>query len=354
MTEGRPGALPLDPAKGQWPLGTHSIRPLALTMGDPAGIGGELTLKAWLARRNGHTFVALDDPARLDALARSLGLDVPIRVVNAFDAAGAVFRDALPVLPVPLAAVPRPGLPDPANAAAVIASIEQATKLALAGTAAGVVTNPIHKSSLYGAGFPYPGHTEFLAALTGATLPVMMLASPGLRVVPITVHASLRRMLDMITVARIVAVCRVTAAELRNRWKIAAPRLAVAGLNPHAGEDGTMGEEEATIIAPAIAQLRAEGLDVSGPFAADSMFTPAARATYDVAMGMYHDQALIPLKTLDMLHGVNVTLGLPVIRTSPDHGTAFAIAGRGLADPSSLIAAIDLAAELAAQTEARP
>ncbi len=322
-------------------------------MGDPAGIGGELTLRAWLARRHGRSFVALDDPARLEALARTLGLDVPIRVVNAPEAAAAVFRDALPVLPVPLAVPPRPGTPDPANAAAVIASIEQATRLALAGIAAAVVTNPIHKSTLYGAGFPYPGHTEFLAALTGARLPVMMLASPMLRVVPVTVHASLRRMLDMITIDRIVAVCRVTEAALRTHWGIAAPRLAVAGLNPHAGEDGTMGEEETTIIAPAIAQLRAEGLDVSGPFAADSMFTPPARAGYDVAMGMYHDQALIPLKTLDMRHGVNVTLGLPVVRTSPDHGTAFAIAGQGRADPSSLIAAIDLAAELAAQTEAR-
>ncbi len=322
-------------------------------MGDPAGIGGELTLRAWQALRHGFPFVALDDPARLEAIARALGLDVPIRVVNAIGAAGAVFHDALPVLPVALAAPPRPGTPDPANAAAVIASIEQATRLALAGAAAGVVTNPIHKSTLYGVGFPYPGHTEFLAALTGAPLPVMMLASPLLRVVPITVHASLRRMLDMITPERIVAVCRVTDAALRTRWRIPAPRLAVAGLNPHAGEDGTMGEEETTIIAPAIAQLRAEGLDVSGPFAADSMFTPEARQGYDVAMGMYHDQALIPLKTLDMRHGVNVTLGLPIVRTSPDHGTAFAIAGQGRADPSSLIAAIDLAAELAAQTEVR-
>ena len=193
-----------------------------------------------------------------------------------------------------------------------------------------------------------------LAALTGTKLPVMMLASPELRVVPITVHASLRRMLDMITVERIVAVCRITAAALRGHWKIAAPRLAVAGLNPHAGEDGTMGDEEVAIIAPAIALLRAEGLDVSGPFAADSMFTPAARAGYDVAMGMYHDQALIPLKTLDMSSGVNVTLGLPIVRTSPDHGTAFAIAGQGCADPSSLIAAIDLAAELVVRTEVRP
>jgi 4-hydroxythreonine-4-phosphate dehydrogenase len=326
-------------------------RPLALTMGDPAGIGGELSVRAWLARRFAHPFVALDDPDRLSGIARRLGLDVPVRVVNAAGAAGAVFRDALPVLPVRLAAQPVPGHADPANAAAVIESIERAVKLTLAGEAAAVVTNPIHKSTLYGAGFPHPGHTEFLAALTGAALPVMMLASPGLRVVPITVHASLRRMLEMITVERIVDVTRVTAAALRAHWGIAAPRIAMAGLNPHAGEDGTMGEEEITVIAPAIARLRAEGLDVTGPLAADSMFTPEAREGYDVAMGMYHDQALIPLKTLDMHRGVNVTLGLPIIRTSPDHGTAFAIAGKGLADPSSLIAAIDLAAELAARKE---
>jgi 4-hydroxythreonine-4-phosphate dehydrogenase len=256
------------------------------------------------------------------------------------------------VLPVLLAANPVAGRPDPANAPAVIAAIEQATRLALAGRAAGVVTNPIHKSTLYGVGFPHPGHTEFLAALTGALLPVMMLASPDLRVVPITVHASLRRMLDMITAERIVDVCRVTEAALRAHWGIAAPRLAIAGLNPHAGEDGTMGEEEVTIIAPAIASLRADGIDASGPFAADSMFTPDARESYDVAMGMYHDQALIPLKTLDIRRGVNVTLGLPILRTSPDHGTAFAIAGQGRADASSLIAAIDLATVLAARKEA--
>ncbi len=329
-------------------------RPLALTMGDPAGIGGELSLKAWLARRTGRPFVALDDPDRLGELAHALGLDVPVRAVNAAGAAGAVFRDALPVLPIRLAARPTPGQADPANAPAVIASIERATRLTLAGETAAVVTNPIHKSTLYGVGFPHPGHTEFLAALTGAPLPVMMLASPDLRVVPITVHASLRRMLDMITTERIVAVTRVTAQALQRHWGIAAPRIAIAGLNPHAGEDGTMGEEEITVIAPAIAQLRAEGWDVTGPLAADSMFTPEARATYDVAMGMYHDQSLIPLKTLDMHHGVNTTLGLPIIRTSPDHGTAFAIAGRGIADPSSLIAAIDLAAQLADRQERTP
>ena len=315
-------------------------------MGDPAGIGGELTVRAWLARRHAHPFVALDDPDRLAAIAASLGLAVPIRPVNSLAQGAETFSDALPVLPIRLAAPAIPGRPDPANAAAVIASIEQATKLTLSGEAAAVVTNPIHKSTLYGSGFAHPGHTEFLAALTGATLPVMMLASPGLRVVPITVHASLRRMLDMITTDRIVAVTRVTIAALQTHWGIARPRVAIAGLNPHAGEDGTMGEEEITIIAPAIAQLRAEGHNVTGPWAADSMFTPEMRAQYDVAMGMYHDQALIPLKTLDMHHGVNTTLGLPIIRTSPDHGTAFNIAGTGQANPTSLIAALDLAREL--------
>jgi len=323
------------------------MTPLALTMGDPAGIGGELSLKAWLARRGGRPFVALDDPARLAGIARDLHLDVPIRVVNAISAASAMFADALPVLPIPLAAPALAGHADPANAAAVIASIEQATRYALSGEAAAVVTNPIHKATLYQAGFAHPGHTEFLAALTGTKLPVMMLACPALRVVPVTVHCSLRQMFEMLTSELIVDVARVTAEALRRQWGIPSPRLAIAGLNPHAGEDGTMGREEITIIQPAIDQLRAEGIAVSGPWAADSLFTADARATYDVALGMYHDQALIPLKTLDMHHGVNVTLGLPIIRTSPDHGTAFGIAGRGIADPTSLIAAIDLASELA-------
>jgi 4-hydroxythreonine-4-phosphate dehydrogenase len=323
------------------------MTPLALTMGDPAGIGGELSLKAWLARRGGRPFVALDDPARLAGIARDLHLDVPIRVVNAISAASAMFADALPVLPIPLAAPALAGHADPANAAAVIASIEQATHYALSGEAAAVVTNPIHKATLYQAGFAHPGHTEFLAALTGTKLPVMMLACPALRVVPVTVHCSLRQMFEVLTTELIVAVARVTAEALRRQWGIPSPRLAIAGLNPHAGEDGTMGREEITIIQPAIDQLRAEGIAVSGPWAADSLFTADARATYDVALGMYHDQALIPLKTLDMHHGVNVTLGLPIIRTSPDHGTAFGIAGRGIADPTSLIAAIDLASELA-------
>jgi 4-hydroxythreonine-4-phosphate dehydrogenase len=321
------------------------MKPLALTMGDPAGIGGELTLKTWLARRaSGPVFVVLDDPDRLKAL----GMDVPVRVVADAAEAVSVFAEALPVLPVTLAAAAVPGVPDPANAKAVVGSIEQATKLALAGAVGGVVTNPINKAALYDAGFSYPGHTEFLADLTGAHgRQIMMLASPMLRVVPVTVHASLRDSIAMLTSEMIVAASRTTALALKRDFGLVAPRLAVAGLNPHAGEKGALGSEESTIVQPAIDVLRAEGIDVSGPWPPDTMFTAAARTRYDVAICMYHDQALIPLKTLDMDHGVNVTLGLPIVRTSPDHGTAYDIAGKGVADPTSLMAALDLAGSLA-------
>jgi len=218
----------------------------------------------------------------------------------------------------------------------------------LRGDAGGMVTNPINKAALYDAGFAYPGHTEFLAALTDAHgRQIMMLASPDLRVVPVTVHASLRNSIAMLTTDAIVAAARTTATALRRDFGIARPRLAVAGLNPHAGEQGALGDEESTIIAPAIAALRADGIDTSGPWPPDTMFTAAARSRYDAAICMYHDQALIPLKTLDMERGVNVTLGLPIVRTSPDHGTAYDIAGKGVANPASLIAAIRLAAELA-------
>jgi 4-hydroxythreonine-4-phosphate dehydrogenase len=325
------------------------MKPLALTMGDPAGIGGEISLRAWLGlRETGQVFVVLDDPARLQLLARMMNLAVPIQTVTDPATAGEIFGSALPVLPVPLAVMPEPGHPNPANAPAVIASIERATKLALAGQVGGVVTNPINKAALYQAGFGYPGHTEFLAELTGATgQQIMMLASPMLRVVPVTVHASLRDSIAMLTAEMIVAASRTTAAALQRDFGIVSPRLAIAGLNPHAGEQGALGSEETTLVQPAIDALRAEGIDVSGPWPPDTMFTAAARKRYDVAICMYHDQALIPLKTLDMDHGVNVTLGLPIVRTSPDHGTAFDIAGRGLADPTSLIAAIELAVLLA-------
>jgi 4-hydroxythreonine-4-phosphate dehydrogenase len=230
----------------------------------------------------------------------------------------------------------------------VIASIEMAVRLAQAGRASGVVTNPINKAVLYQAGFAHPGHTEFLGVLTGAALPVMMLANDQLRVVPVTVHVGLRAALDSLTTELIVETGRITAESLRRQFGIARPRLGIAGLNPHAGEGGAMGVEELTVIGPAMAMLRHEGIELSGPYPPDTMFTPGARAGYDVAICMYHDQALIPLKTIDMASGVNVTLGLPIVRTSPDHGTAFDIAGRGIADPSSLIAAIRMADRMGA------
>jgi len=312
---------------------------LALTMGDPAGIGPEVTSAAWQARRSGAPFMVIGDPA----------LYAGCVVVSSAAQAADIFPSALPVLPVRLAEPAVPGQPNPANAAAIIAAIERAVGLTQSGETAAVVTNPIAKSVLYAAGFPHPGHTEFLAALTGTTLPVMMLACAALRVVPITIHLSLRAALDALTPELIVTTTRITAAALRRDFGIATPRIAIAGLNPHAGEDGAMGDEERTLVAPAIAALRAEGLDVSGPWPPDTMFTARARPQYDVAMGLYHDQVLIPIKTLDMDGGVNVTLGLPIIRTSPDHGTAFNIAGKGVADPSSLIAALDLAADLVAR-----
>jgi 4-hydroxythreonine-4-phosphate dehydrogenase len=321
-------------------MGVPSISSIALTMGDPAGIGGEITAGAWRALRDtGPRFVALADP---DWLARY----APIQTITRIDEAD--FARALPVLPIPLAKVATPGAPDTTNAAATITSIERAVRLALSGEASAVVTNPIAKSVLQSAGFPHPGHTEFLAALTGHTgREVMMLAAPALRVVPVTIHVSLRRALDELSTEAIVNAARITHAALISDFGIAHPRLAIAGLNPHAGESGRMGTEEITLIQPAIDRLRAEGIVVSGPHPPDTMFTEAARQKYDAAICMYHDQALIPLKTLDVFGGVNITLGLPIVRCSPDHGTAFDIAGKGLANPASLIAALETAAQIA-------
>ena len=322
------------------------MKPLALTMGDPAGIGGEITARAWRAlAEDGPQFAIIADPFWVGAL------DVPMAVIQRMDQVAEVFHSALPVLSLSLPEIARPGRPDPANAAAVIASIERAVALVQAGEAGAVVTNPISKAVLYQAGFPHPGHTEFLGELTGGT-PVMMLACPQLRVVPVTIHVSLRRALEGVTTEAIVAVTRATHAAMRRDFGIPAPRLAVAGLNPHAGEEGAMGREDIEIIRPAIDTLRAEGIDATGPYPPDTMFTEAARPTYDAAICMYHDQALIPLKTLDMAGGVNVTLGLPIIRTSPDHGTAFGIAGQNKADPASLIAALRMAADLAGRRQA--
>jgi len=324
--------------------------PLALTMGEPAGIGGEIALAAWLRRRpDGPRFVLIDDPARLDSLIHRLGLSVPLRIVASPAEANACFAEALPVLPHPVPVAVAPGQPDPANAGAVAGAIERAVRLAEQGAVAGIVTNPIHKAVMQRGGFAFPGHTEFLAALTGtpAGTEVMMLACPALRVVPVTIHVALRAAISQLTTEAIVTAGRVAARGLQRDFGLAAPRLAVAGLNPHAGEEGAMGHEDQEIVAPAVAQLRAEGIDAFGPLPSDTLFHAAARATYDLALCMYHDQALIPLKTLGFDQGVNITLGLPVVRTSPDHGTAFALAGRFQADPGSLIAALETAAAMA-------
>jgi len=321
---------------------------LAVTMGEPAGIGGELTLKAWAAQRHAlPPFVVLDDPARLAALARRLGLEVPLRLVQEPDATA--FATALPVLPVKLARPSAPGRLDPTNGAAVLASIRRAAELALAGAVAGVVTQPIQKSTLYAAGFQHPGHTEYLAELTGRPgEEVMMLATPGLRVVPVSVHEPLARAVAGLDGARIERIALTTAAALARDFGIGRPRLGVAGLNPHAGEGGALGREEIEIIAPAIERLRGRGIEVQGPLPPDTMFHAEARARYDAAICMYHDQALIPLKTLDFHGGVNVTLGLPIVRTSPDHGTALDIAGTGVARIDSFVAALGMAAQIAA------
>jgi 4-hydroxythreonine-4-phosphate dehydrogenase len=327
--------------------------PLALTMGEPAGVGAEIALAAWLRRSEGvPPFLLIDAPERVSALARALGWAVPVAAIDAPEEATALFPRALPVLPIPVPPV-TPGSPDPATAAAVLAAIDRAVALAQAGRVAGLVTNPIQKAVLTASGFAHPGHTEYLAALAGGVPVAMMLACTGLRVVPVTIHVALRAAIDSLTTESIVATGRLVAAMLRRDFGLPAPRLAVAGLNPHAGENGTMGTEDIAIVAPAVAALRAEGIDARGPLPPDTMFTADARPTYDVALCLYHDQGLIPLKTLDMHGGVNVTLGLPFVRTSPDHGTALDLAGTGRANPASLIAALRMAAEIAATRAAQ-
>lgn len=334
---------------------------LALTMGDPAGIGPDITLSAWLLRRqtNLSPFALLGDVGVLNARARLLGLQVPIREIGALSEAVDVFGDALPVQSIALPAPVTAGTPDSVNAAAVVASITRAVDAVLSGEAAAVVTNPIAKSVLYAAGFPHPGHTEFLGALAALHFPgrrftpVMMLASDELKAVPLTVHVPYSAVPALITRQLIFETVRITHAALEQDFGIAHPRIAVTGLNPHAGEDGTMGREETLTITPAIRALAAEGLSVSGPYPADTLFHAAARKTYDAAIAMYHDQALIPLKTLAFDRGVNITLGLPFIRTSPDHGTAFGIAGSGAAKPDSLIEALKMAGLMSAHRAAQ-
>ncbi|MEY9781824.1 4-hydroxythreonine-4-phosphate dehydrogenase PdxA [Sinorhizobium fredii] len=331
-----------------------SGRPIALTMGDPAGIGPDITLAVWARREAQATapFLFIGDPAVLSARAKALGQTLRIEETECLHAA-AVFANALPVLPIRCPVPVVAGRPSAENAPAVTGAIDRAVRLVMASEASAVTTNPIAKAVLYEAGFRFPGHTEYLADLaekaTGASLlPVMMLAGPKLRAVPVTIHIPLKDVPAALTPDLIYRTSTITAADLKSRFGLTTPRLAIAGLNPHAGEGGALGLEDDAVIRPVIDRLRAEGLDVVGPLPADTMFHDRARQTYDVAICMYHDQALIPAKALGFDDSVNVTLGLPFIRTSPDHGTAFAIAGKGVAREDSLQAALRLAAELAA------
>jgi 4-hydroxythreonine-4-phosphate dehydrogenase len=325
--------------------------PLALTLGEPAGVGPEIVAKAWRAlHATGPAFVVVGDA---QAVAAAPGGPTPVRSVNSPAEALAVFPEALPVLDLPLQAPVVAGRPSPDAAPAVIRWIETAVGLALSETVSGVVTAPIAKAPLYAAGFKFPGHTEFLGELTakapfeGARGPVMMLTAADLRVTLVTIHDPIAQVPSRLTTDGIVHAGIVTAQALSRDFGVARPRLAVAGLNPHAGESGGIGREEIEIIAPAVEALRAAGVDARGPYPSDSLFPAEMRAGYDAALCMFHDQALIPVKMLDFWGGVNVTLGLPIIRTSPDHGSAFDIAGRGIARPDSLIAALRLAAEIA-------
>ncbi len=332
------------------PSPDHCPRPpIALTMGEPAGIGGEITLQAWQARnRETPVFFLIDDPVRIRTLGHNLGLEVPVIGIDHPARAADIFAHALPVLPLSLPAPVIPGVLDQRNGGAVGQAIELAVRLTLEGEAAAVVTNPIHKKTFQEAGFAYPGHTEFLAALAGCeTEPVMILAGEGLRVVPVTRHLGLRQAIEILSPELITETGLITAAALTADFAIEAPRIAIAGLNPHAGEGGTMGSEEADVIAPAIEALRRLGIKVQGPLPADTLFHQDARRTYDAVLCMYHDQALIPIKTIDFHGAVNVTLGLPFVRTSPDHGTALNLAGSGKARAESLTAALALAQHMA-------
>ncbi len=317
-----------------------------LTCGEPAGIGPEIAAKAWSALGDTLPFAWIGDPAHLPD-------SVPVAEIASPADARAAAADALPVIRHDFAAPATPGRPEAGNASGVVDTIARAVRLAMAGEASAVCTGPIHKAALKsGADFAFPGHTEYLAALGGVDDVVMMLACPDLRVVPATIHIALADVPRTLTEAKLEATIRITEAALRRDFGIKAPRIAVAGLNPHAGEDGTMGTEEAAMIAPLVARLATEGLAVTGPHSADTMFHAAARKRYDAAVAMYHDQALIPIKTIDFAGGVNVTLGLPFVRTSPDHGTAFDIAGTGQADATSLIAALRMAEEMGARRRA--
>jgi 4-hydroxythreonine-4-phosphate dehydrogenase len=331
--------------------------PLALTLGEPAGIGPDITFAAWRRRAELGLppFYLLADPAFVARRAERIAPDTPVAVVKPA-AATAAFATALPVVDIAVPVSAEPGRPDQSSAPAALAAIRRAVADVCVGAAAAVVTNPVAKNVLYRSGFPEPGHTEYLGKLaeeaTGvAAHPVMMLWSPELAVVPVTIHLALKDVIARLSESLVFETGRIVARDLRERFGIARPRLAIAGLNPHAGEDGALGDEDLTVVRPAVDRLKAEGIDARGPLPADSLFHQAARASYDVALAMYHDQALIPIKTLAFDHAVNVTLGLPFVRTSPDHGTAFDIAGTGRADPASLIAALRLAAKLSSRAQ---
>ena len=314
------------------------MKPIVISCGEPAGIGPEVAAKAWAALRHDLPLVWIGDPAHLP-------VGTPVQIVTDLTV---VSTEKMSVLARDFGSPAVPGQPDPRHAQGVIDAIATGVDLVRSGQAAALCTAPIHKAALMdGAGFAYPGHTEYLAALAGVDRVVMMLACDGLRVVPATIHIPLAQVPDVLSARLLTDTILITHAALRRQFGLTAPRIAVAGLNPHAGEDGKMGREELEMIGPVLEALRAEGLDISGPHSADTMFHDAARARYDVAICMYHDQALIPIKTIDFAGGVNVTLGLPFIRTSPDHGTAFDIAGKGVADPASMIAALCQAAVMA-------
>lgn len=326
---------------------------LVLTVGDPSGIGPDIALLAWMKWRECDVppFILIADPAQITARAAKIGLSVEVELCEP-ENSGLIFQNALPVLPLINKHIETPGISHRSNAAGTIEAIDRAVALTFDGRTSAVVTCPIAKKPLYDAGFRFPGHTEYLGHLcverTGLpVIPVMMIAGPDLRTVPVTIHIPLKDVAQALSSDLIYQVCTIAHTGLQRCLRIAAPRLAIAGLNPHAGENGALGFEDDAIIRPAVERLQRDGIQAIGPLPADTMFHPAARARYDVAICMYHDQALIPAKTLAFDDGVNVTLGLPVIRTSPDHGTAFDIAGTGKAKPDSLIAALKMAAQMA-------
>ncbi len=326
--------------------------PLALSIGEPAGIGPDLTLQIFAARAANRVppFLLIGDPALMSARAKLLGIDIKIAECSARDVAR-VFAGSLPVFPLGISSNAAPGKPDATSAPLAKAAIERAVVMVQSGECTAVVTNPIAKSVMTAAGFPFPGHTEYLAHLAAksgpAPRPVMMIWSEELAVVPVTIHVPLAEVPHLLSIDLIVETARIAARDLRLRFGIAKPRLAVCGLNPHAGEAGTIGREDEMVVKPAIERLRAEGIDAGGPYPADTLFHAGARKNYDAALGMYHDQVLAPVKTLAFDRAVNVTLGLPFVRTSPDHGTAFDLAGTGRGNPASLLAALNLAQRLA-------